>query len=597
MKYFLTFILLISTITSFAQPEKAVKEVVNGKKYYVHIVQSGNTLWGIHKLYDVPVEDIIKANPGTEKGLAEGQKLLIPIQMQTVLHVVENKETLFGIAKKYDVTVEQILAANPGVENGIKTGQTLKIPGVSRDQLTNKTVVVETTPVNGNNSATNPNQNNGSTSPKPESIKVTFKDTLIQHTVLDHETLYSISKRFMVPVEELQKVNDLKSTKIKPGDVLKIPVRKEKVDVVKIRQVEPIEKRKVDSTLLFPKKSAYKVAILLPFFLDKGENNSDYVSTLATEFYMGAKLALDSLEKLGLKAEVYVYDSMNDTNSLAKVLKKPEFKGMDLVIGPLFPDNADYVARWCKMNNARMICPVSVSPNVLKGNPFVYNAVPSDATLQRGLAQYTLKKNAADNIILIKSPSDKDAIMYESFRSAFMTLPVTGTRPKLIEATLENYASFMRKGVNNVLVYPTNEKINAVKFMNSVNNAASKVSGSTIYVYGTKEWINFDDVKPQFRNKYNFHFASNSDLNYKYDATERLHRKYRSAYNADMTKMAVQGFDVTFYFCSDLLMKKKPSNEIMNDFEMRQISTDSGFENINTFIIRHENYELINVNK
>ena len=28
-----------------------------------------------------------------------------------------------------------------------------------------------------------------------------------------------------------------------------------------------------------------------------------------------------------------------------------------------------------------------------------------------------------------------------------------------------------------------------------------------------------------------------------YNQTEKLHYKYRSAYNADMTKMAVQGFD------------------------------------------------------
>ena len=81
-------LLVLLTFVSFglvAQPENATTEVVNGKKYYVHIVQDGNTLYGIKNLYATSVEDIIKQNPGTEKGLVEGQKLLIPIVLNTVL--------------------------------------------------------------------------------------------------------------------------------------------------------------------------------------------------------------------------------------------------------------------------------------------------------------------------------------------------------------------------------------------------------------------------------------------------------------------------------------------------------------------------------
>jgi LysM repeat protein len=577
----------------FAQPEKAQKEIVGGKNHYVHIVQAGNTLWGIYKLYNVPVEEIIKANPGSEKGLNEGQKLLIPVPLVTVQHEVENKETLFGISKKYGVTVESITAANPGIENGVKTGQKLSITGVEREVAalaTKSDVIIENEM---------PIASADTLQPKTNTVKVSFSDTVINHVVLDHETLYSISKRFMVPTEELQKFNMLKSSKIKPGDTLKIPVKKEKIEVVKIRQVDPVELRKVDSTLLFPKRMKYKVAILLPFYLDKGEanGNSEYISTLATEFYMGAKIAIDSLEKLGMNADVFVFDSKNDSTTVKKILAKPEFKGMDLVFGPLFPDNVDVVARWCKANNARMICPTIANPSLLKDNPFIYNAVPSDATLLKGLAEYTLKKNARDQVVLIKSPSEKDRIMYESFRNTFLTAPFSGTRPKLIEATLENYSSFMKKGVKMILVFPTNEKLQAVKFMNSLNTTAQKFEAENIFIYGTKDWMNMDDVKPHFRNKFNFHFASPNDLNYKYSQTESLHRKYRSMYNSDMTKMAVQGFDVLFYFCSEFLMDKKSKDVVMNAFDMIQLGAGNGYENTNSFIIEQEEFELINVGK
>lgn len=589
MKNWIVVVFVFFTCVVFAQPEKAQTEIIGGKKFYVHFVQSGNTLWGIHKLYNVPVEEIIKANPGTEKGVNEGQKIIIPVPLETVLHEVQHKETLFSISKKYSVTVESIVSANPEIENGLKTGQKIKIPGVEREFLTSAITSDVIVPVDANNTQID------STKAKTNTVKVSFTDTLITHVVLDQETLYSISKRFMVSVEELQKVNGMKNSKIKPGDSIKIPIKKEKVEIVKIRAVSPVEIKRVDSTLLYPKRNKYKIAILLPFFLDNGEANSEYKSTLATEFYMGAKLAIDSLEKLGLNAEVFVYDTRNDSTTIKKVLLKPEFKGMDLVFGPLFSENVDVVARWCKANNARLICPAAANPSILKGNPFVYSAIPSDATLMQEFAEFTLRNNNRDQVILIKSPNEKDHIMYEKFRSTFLTAAYSGVRPKLIEATLENYASFMKKGVRIVLVFPTNEKLQAVKFMNSLNTVGQKFESGNIYVYGTKEWINFDDVKPHFRNRYNFHFASPNDLNYKYEKTEKLHRSYRSEYNSDMTKMAVQGFDVMFYFCADLLMNRKASDLVMNSFDMVQLGVENGFENSNAFIIEQEEYELINV--
>lgn len=590
MKNWIVLAFLFCALGVFAQPRHVPTEVINGKKYYVHFVQAGNTLWGIHKLYNVPVEDIVKLNPGSEKGLSEGQRLIIPVVTQTILHEVAKRETLFGISKKYGVSIETILIANPEAESGIKVGQKLKIPGVETVVLETSEeapVIIQKEPVK---------ETKDTTKLKSPPVKISFTDTVILHTVLDHETLYSISKRFMVSVEELQRVNCMKNTRIRPGDVLKIPVRQEKIESVKIRQIEKVEKpRKVDSTLLFPKKKRYKIAILLPFYLDKGEGSSDHVSNLAAEFYMGAKLAIDSLERLGLKADFYVYDSRNDTNTVKNILAKPEFQEMDVVFGPLFPDNLDVVASWCKENKVRLVCPAVANSNLLKDNPFVYNAIPSDMTLMKGLAEFTLQNNRGDQIIMIKPTKEKDSAMYDSFRSTFLTSPVIGIRPKLVEATLDNYTSFIKKGVKVILVFPTNEKTLAMKFMNNLNNVAQKLNSDMIYVYGTKDWVNFDDIKPHYKNKYNFHFASSNDLNYRYPQTEKLHYKYRSEYNADMTKMAVQGFDVLYYFCSDLLMSRKTNGLIMNNFNLKQIGPENGYENSNYYILEQEDFELINV--
>lgn len=46
----------------------------------------------------------------------------------TIAHVVEKGETLFGISHHYGVSPDDIIALNPGSDTGIKSGQTLYIP-------------------------------------------------------------------------------------------------------------------------------------------------------------------------------------------------------------------------------------------------------------------------------------------------------------------------------------------------------------------------------------------------------------------------------------------------------------------------------------
>lgn len=581
MKFYLTVLLLLFNLTLFAQPGSVPTEVVNGIKYYVHTVEPGNTLYGLQRTYGVPVETIIRTNPGVDKGLNVGQKIRIEVPLETIIHEVQKKETLFAISKKYGVSVDAILAANPGAESGINVGEKLKIPGVEKGRASSNQVISEEI-VAPKDTLTVSSVSN---------IKVSFTDSVIEHTVLGHETLYSISKRFMVPVEELQQLNGLRSSKIKPGDKLKIPVKKESVQQIPVREVPERDSRRVDSSLLYPKKDSYRVAVLLPFNLDK---SGDALGSVSADFYMGMKLALDSLERQGLKAQVFVHDVKSDTLTLKKILQKPEMSNVDLVIGPLLGDNAEIVGRWCKSNKVRMVCPVSASSGMLKNNPFVYHAVPSDVTLMQGLARFVLDNHSRDQIILIRSTLEKDKSNFEAFYSSFMALNFQGNRPKLILATLENYSTFLKKGVNSVIVFPTIDRTLALKFDNGFSVDFLKSSQGTIHVYGTKEWMSFDGLTLH-NTPYVFNYPAPNDFSYADETVKTLHKRYRKEYTADMSKYAVQGFDVTYFFLSELFMKKTVRSCIMNEFKIVQTGSGNGYENSKVYIMRQEDGEFISV--
>lgn len=587
MKFFTTSLFIFISMLVFAQEKDAEIRIVDGKKYYVHQVENGNTLWGIHRLYDVPVDDIVVQNPFLAEGLKEGQELLIPIPVvaQKIDHEVQNGETLFGISRKYGVTVGELLNWNPSAENGLKTGQILVInKEVTRDELgVNEVTEIKEPETEGKE-------------PKEEKVEynVHFNDSVVDHVVGDKETLYSISKRFMVPVEKLKEYNGLKNNRIKPGDTIRIPLKKERIDPVEVREVpERIAVKKVDSMLLFPKKETYHVALLLPFYLDKGQGYSAYVSELSTEFYMGAALAVDSLEKMGLRAKIHVFDTKNDMVSVQALLDKNEFKDMDIVIGPLYGETSTLVADWCKEKGVRMICPVGVNTTLLEDNPYVYAAVPSDITLMKGLARNLVAQSPGDRFVLIKPTMAADSILYQALRDEMMLLS-KDQKLNIIETNLSGFTSYLTPSMRVQLIFPTTEKKSAVKFYNELGRFGHKTSDEKTFVVGTKEWLNFDAISAYYKNKYHMTFASPNDLNYTYEQTKKYLRKYRRTYNADMSKMAVQGFDVTLNYLAELLLEREVGSLIMTDFDTKQVGEGHGYENQKCYILQQNDFDIIN---
>jgi LysM repeat protein len=107
------------------------------------------------------------------------------------LHFVKNGETLYNIAAAYGLTVSKIFQSNPEAKNGISPGQILKIPSGEK-----KTIQAEIT--------------------EPET-------DFFYHIVKTQETLYGISKKYGVSIDEIKKLNPEMGDYPKAGQTLKVP--------------------------------------------------------------------------------------------------------------------------------------------------------------------------------------------------------------------------------------------------------------------------------------------------------------------------------------------------------------------------------------
>lgn len=610
IKFLIIFFLVAIAKLSFSQPENAKIETIEGKQYYVHIVEQGNTLYGIQNLYHSDMEAILNANPGLSNNLAIGQRVLIPVNNSQAIsnsktHTVVQGETLYGISKKYGCTVSDLTKLNPGVENGISIGQELKIPAST---INNETI--QSDPIVNNQNI--------------PSYNISYEDSLVKHVVLDHETLYSISKRYMVSTDTIMRLNNMTSTKVKKGDVLIIPVKNVSYEIVE-KEIKPIDNVNITNPVFgFKRKDTYKIALMLPFMLDQNEVEMkkplkiDQIRELlpntkmSFEFYQGFMLAADSLQGAGLNAEIYIYDTKKDSGTIAAIFNKTEFSEIDLVVGPMYQNEVNVALKYCTEKNIPLILPFKVDAAVINKNPLVYKTVSSNMTLFDGAVDYIVAHHAHHNVLIVKPTSTTDLAIFERCKQRYneKIKEVKGAmHGQIIEVNPgstsgRDLETFIRKDTVNVILVPS-ENIKFVAGMmgrlNSVLNNNYRSSNMSLIIFGIEDWNRYQDLDMMHRNKLNQHYATYRYVDYNKEKGLDFLKSFRYHYGTDPTIFSTQGFDVGLYFMGALhlygtnfhpYLNNYEIELIQNDFAFSQITAESGYENVNVSIVRYSSYTL-----
>jgi LysM repeat protein len=432
---------------------------------------------------------------------------------------------------------------------------------------------------------------------------VQANDSLVKHTVLEHETLYSISKRYMVAVDDLMQLNQLQERSIQPGETILIPLKKKTLPELKVREVPNISQLDF-SNKLFDKKNNFNVWVLLPMNFDKNSAALNGVTEnaklnaytkISLQFYMGIKMAFDSLEKQGLNAYIQLIDTKLDSTILFQKLNTFKNKP-DLIIGPLMPKLLSATAIWCFNNKIPLLSLAAAPSTLLKGNPYFFSSVPSDMRLIEGMADDLALHHASDNLILINSGLSADKKEYDLFKTQFeKKLLDSGKHASLKEVNYKaNFSTYINDNANNIFILPSQNRVIISSFMTALNKIRnSKKDDVQINVYGLKEWENYDELKLNYKVKLNLHYPSSIDLNYADSINFEFVLRFRNSYQSDPDKFAFQGFDVVHFFVGKYMMQLPISTKgIINNFNYMQRSAESGQENSNVFILRYTGFEI-----
>ncbi len=188
-----------------------------------HTVLSGEILATIAKKYNVSVENLKKWNNLSSDNILAGQKLKVygsagnndaknksasntktgsSSGASGNKYTVQKGDVLQNVASKFNVSVDDLKKWNNLTSDRINIGQTLVISGSGSNTKKN-----QNTTVNNNNT-----RNNGKVS----------NNNRIVHKVKSGESLYTIAKLYGTTIDNIKKMNNLTSDKIRPNQQLTI---------------------------------------------------------------------------------------------------------------------------------------------------------------------------------------------------------------------------------------------------------------------------------------------------------------------------------------------------------------------------------------
>ncbi len=618
----LKFIVMFSCIffslgSVFGQPEGAETKFIDGKEFYLHKVKSGSTIYGIHKLYNVGIEDILNANPSAKNGLSIGQELLIPKvtlsvstqqtgdsviidTSQFLLHVVKKGETLYSISKTYRVDAKSLMDINGN--NILTIGDQVLIPRtIQREFRIND----EVEPVIKN----------------PINQFAGEGDSVVLHKVKKGETLYALSKKYDCTPEEIKAANNGLPNGLKKGVEIRIPMT---IVIVETADSVVLDTNRVQipkDTVV--KKEVYNIGVYLPFKLDKfyqslkecpqvGDCKPYRSSVRAAELYQGVEMAVDSLKSAGLSVNLFVFDTKGDTATMRKLLDKEEAKKLDLIFGPISGSTQEMMAAFALQHQIQFISPVNSSNKVLFKNPYVTKAVASIPTQVNEIARYVVDSFSQENIILF---TDKNAADQSYFAKVFRkkydeltndTLARYRDTLAVLNKTkgLKNMYPYLNKTGVNVLVVPSRNLGYVSSFLTDLNKVKNDrgFEDVSFVVFGLEGWQKFEQIDYNYINDFNVHISSAKYIDFASNRTKSFIKKFREKYSNDPGVYSYMGFDIMMQHLAGLLHFgsgfASKINGIQLDymhtgFDYATVGEGSGYENKNVYILAYENFKLI----
>lgn len=326
----------------------------------------------------------------------------------------------------------------------------------------------------------------------------------------------------------------------------------------------------------------YQVAIFTPLFLDSafdqtntyryGMNFPKFINP-GLEFYEGAQMAIDSLNREGVPLDVFVYDSRSTSADISTTVADPRFDSIDMIIGHVNASEARLLANAAAKKNIPFInatypndAGISNNPNYIILNSTLYthfNAMYKFIQKNYALAPivYFRKKGAAED--RLKSYFDEIAANTSSvpLKIKFVTLDEEFS-PDDVEQHLDNDRTTVC--IAGSLAAGFGEQLT------SILSAVHEEKPAILFAMPTW-WDVTDFTKPEFR-KVEVIFTTPFYVQPTHPLGIRIENNFKARFYSRPTDMVFRGYETLYHFAHLLGLNGKNTGSALSDKRFRVFS-------------------------
>lgn len=555
------------------------KSSFSASNFITYEVLPGETLYGISRRYGLTVDDLMDAN-NLIGILRSGQILQIPVKSSSKendengqFHLVQEGETKYGLSKRYGVTIDELEQKNPQIVRMLQTGQRIVIPGrissnVVQKQETKHEAKVEETPKVEPEIVETPTQIEKVeevvviSEPQKEEkseTKVVEKESVnseptnnnwIDYEIQPKETLFGLSRVAGVSQDKLIEMNPILNEGVKAGTIIKMPsdkvseYKKPETTISETKTNSVIES-KVEAVGLL--KTINKIEKKEITFLTSFSNEK-YLSfiqnpiaepTKEIEFFAGANFAIDSLKNMGVLVEMKntQIEISKDGKADVSSLKKNNVDKSKAVFYYSEGINSEKIAEFSAKNSIPFL--VSSFEESAQKSATTYVSIPSKNDLALMVLKYISDK--IGNLVVVSdavNASNDDFILQNFPKARFVTI---SGKDVLEDEALTKELILNRK--NFVLL--NTDKIGLILNTTTVLLKHSKEYTIQLALLEPKESIQKEGFSEMRFKALNTIYPSYSDRN-NFNEVEKFKADFKRKYSFEASDEVIKGFDVTF---------------------------------------------------
>jgi len=512
-------------------------------------------------------------------------------QKKYVSYAVKKGETIKSIAKIYRISKKDLLRLNPGVSRKPAPNTVIIVPNIhiAKKHAEVKKVDDRLYTVKPKETLfgiskkfgitieelkdVNPKLKDGVkigmklNIPKPSITQLKDSVNFVLHSVVLDDTLYNLSKRYEVEEESLLLLNPALIDGLRLGMLLKIKPVEELEDEIDLFVEELDVTKEINIALMLP----YQLNKLTDSLIIGGFERRNSLLNYTTDFHLGATMAIDSLRQKGLTINVAYFDTENSNFKLQYLVNTTNFNDFDIVVGPLFFDKAHWVAKHIRVP---VIAPLFSKKQATLSATNLVKTSPDVEVYENKLLEHLEEAYEGEHILVVndEKPTNQSKLWrivnkLKAFDS-IQNIEVIKTKNGFIDSEL--FKEKLDTLGRNWVIIISNEKVTTSA---AVNNLKTFVEDVDIRLFALNKGKNFDHINNSFLGKLNFVFPTSEFLNFEDEKVQRFYQKYNEKNHTVPTKYAIRGFDVTY----DTLVRIATASNLEDGLRAGQSSRISSF--------------------